>query len=66
MKNINFVPKVVRRSIKKLFFRISQYSQKNNCVGVSFLIKMQTFRLATLLKRDSNTGVFLALFRKNF
>ena len=24
-----------------------------------FLIKLQTFRFATLLKRDSNTGVFL-------
>ena len=58
MKNINFVPKVVKRSIKKLFFKISQYSQENNCVRVSFLIKMPTFRAATLLKGDSNTGVF--------
>ena len=37
---------------KKMFLKISQYSQKNICVAVSF-------RLATLLKRDSNTGVFL-------
>ena len=43
----------------KLFFKISQYSQETNCVGVSFLIKMQTFRPATLLKGHSNTVVFL-------
>ena len=61
-----FYPKVVRRSIKKVFLKISQYSQKNNCVGVSFLIKMQTFRPATLLKGDSNTVVFLTIFKKNF
>ena len=66
MKNINFVPKDVRRSVKNLFFKISQYSQENKCVGVSFLIKMQTFRPATLLKGDSNTGVFLTIFRKIF
>ena len=28
-----------------------------------FLIKLQAFRLATLLKRDSNTGVFLCILR---
>ena len=66
MKNINFVPKVVIRSIKKLFFKISQYSQENNCVGVSLLRKMLTFSPATLLKGDSNTGVFLTIFKKNF
>ena len=66
MKNINFVPKDMRRSGKKLFFKISQYSQENNCVGVSFLIKMQTFRPATLLKGDFNTGVSLTIFRKKF
>ena len=51
---------------KKLFFKISQYSQENNCVGVFFLIKMQTFRPATLLKGYSNINVFLTIFRKNF
>ena len=50
----------------KLFFKISQYSQETNCVGVSFLIKMQTFRPATLLKGNFNTVVFLTIFRKNF
>ena len=37
---------------KKLFFKISQYSQKNNCVGVFFLVKMQTSKHATLLIGD--------------
>ena len=32
---------------------------KKICVGVSFLIKFQAFRPAALLKRDSNTSVFL-------
>ena len=36
-----------------------QYSQENTCVGVSFLTKLYfNKRLATLSKRDSNTGVF--------
>ena len=51
---------------KKLSFKISQYSQESNCVGVFFLIKMQTFRPATLLKGDSNTAVSLTIFKKNF
>ena len=52
--------------IKKLFFKISQYSQENNCVGISYSIKMQTFRPTTLLKGDSNTGIFWTIFRKKF
>ena len=40
-------------------YKISQYSQENTCVGVSFLITLQAFTLATLLKRDSNTDGFL-------
>ena len=34
-------------------------SQENTCVGVSFLIKLQVWGPATLLKRDYNTYVFL-------
>ena len=49
---------------KTLFCKILQYSQENNCVGVFFTIKMQTFRPATLLKGDSNTVVFLT--KRNF
>ena len=71
MKHVNFVPKSVQRILssrksimnrkcctKKLFLKISQYLQEDTCVGISFLIKMQVFRTPTLLKRDSNTGVF--------
>ena len=36
---------------KKLFLKISQYSQENTCAGVSFWL--------SLLKRDFNTGVFI-------
>ena len=32
---------------------------ENTYVGVSFSLKMQAFRPATLSKRDSNRGVFL-------
>ena len=52
-----------RSSIKMLFLKISQYSPKNNCVGASFLIKMQAFSTETLLKSGSNTGVFLWTLR---
>ena len=36
---------------KKLFLKISQYSQEKNCAGVSFLIKLQALSPVTLLKR---------------
>ena len=55
---------VVRKSFSKwVFLKFSQYLQENNCVGVSFLKKLQTFRPATLLKRDFNTGVFKRVWR---
>ena len=40
---------------KQVFLRISQFSQENTCVGASFF----PLRPANLVKRDSNTGVFL-------
>ena len=46
-----------RCSIKKLFLKISQYSQENTCVGIFFLIKLQPYRPATLLK-ETPTQVF--------
>ena len=45
-------------STRKLFLKISHYSQETTCVWISFLIKLQSFRPAALLKRDSKTGVF--------
>ena len=66
MKNVNFVPKDVQRILsshksimnRKCSTKISQYSQENTCVRVSFLIKMQVFRPPALLERDSDTSVF--------
>ena len=45
-----------RCSVKKVFLKISQNSQKNTCARVSFLIKLQAIagvlrRSATLLKK---------------
>ena len=48
-------------SIKKVFLEILQNSQENTCARVSFLIKLQAS--ATLLKRDSDTVVFLWIFQ---
>ena len=75
MKHVNFVSKDVqrilsshksiinsKRSTRKLFIKISQYSQENTCDATSFLIKMHVFSPPALLKRDSNTGVFLWKF----
>ena len=42
-----------RCSVKKVFLELSQYSQENNCAGVSFLIKLQAKTLQLYLKRDS-------------
>ena len=50
-----------RCSVKKLFVKTLQRSQENTCVK-SLLIKVtgrKPVRLAPLLKRDSNTDVFL-------
>ena len=38
--------------LKKLFLKISQYSQENTCVGLS-LIKLQEWKTTALLIRDS-------------
>ena len=47
---LEFTEAVVRRCfLKWVFWKISQYSQKNTCVGIS--------------KRDSYTGVFLWILR---
>ena len=37
---------------------------ENTCIGVSFLIKLQAFRSATLLKRDSQHTCFPVKFAK--
>ena len=53
---------IFRSSRSQIFFKIEvlkKVSQESNCVGASFLKKPQALRSATLLKRDSNSGVFL-------
>ena len=47
-----------RRSIKKLFLKISQKSQENTCARVSLLKKLQDSTCNYIKKRDSGTGVF--------
>ena len=49
----------IKKSILKNF---AIFSGKNLCWSL-FLIKLQVFRSATLLKRYSNTGVFLLILR---
>ena len=44
------------RSMKKMLSKTLQRLQENTCVGVSFLLKLQTFNF---IEKDSNTGVFL-------
>ena len=45
-------------SVKKVFLKISQISQKTPVLESRF-DKVAGLRLATLLKKDSDTGVFL-------
>ena len=72
MKHVNFVPKDVQRilssrksimnrkcSTRKLFLKISQYSQEN-----TFLIKMQAFRPSALLKKKLEHRCFFANIEK--
>ena len=47
-----------RSSVKELFLKSLQYSQKNTCVGVSFWISMQGFSPETWSKRGFNKGFF--------
>ena len=48
-----------RCSLKRVFLKVLQSSQENTCVGVSFLINIAGLRSESLLKRDSDMGVFL-------
>ena len=53
-----------RSSLSQIYFKIgvlknfANFIRKQQCWSL-FLIKLQAWRPATLLKRDSNTGVFL-------
>ena len=56
-------PGIIRKSLKvfckKVFLEISQNSQENTCVRVSFLIKLQAQGQQLYQKRDPGTGVSL-------
>ena len=76
LENVNFVPKDVQRIyhhinfrkctiIKKRSIKKFSYTGKQLCWSL-FFIKMQRSRPAILLKRDSNTDVFLKIFKKIF
>ena len=41
---------VRRRSLKQVLLRISQYSQENTCVELSFLIKLQALGLENVFE----------------
>ena len=74
MKNFNFVPKDVQRILsshkvsekyneekvftRKLFLKMSQYSQQNTCVGISFLIKLQANPCLQLYLKKTPTQEF--------
>ena len=64
-----------RSSLSQMFSKISALKNFANVIGKHqcwsiFLIKLQAWRSATLLKRDSNTGVFLCeiceIFKNTF
>ena len=48
---------------KKVFLKISQNSQENSSVRVSFFIKLQASGLQRYKKRNSGIGVFLWILR---
>ena len=53
-----------------MFFEILQNSQENICARVSFLIKLQGWRPATLLKKEIPTQAFsceyCSVFKNNY
>ena len=57
---MKFSDKLRRCSVKNVFLEISQNLPESTCVGV-FFNKVAGLRPETLLKRDSNTGVFRSI-----
>ena len=56
---------VRRCSVKKMSLKISQNSQENTCVGVSFLIKLQS-ETCNFIKKETPTHVFSSEFGEMF
>ena len=78
-QNLSEAVVVWRCSSKMAFLKISPVSQENTCMLQAFhqfhrkhlcwshfLIKLQVWRPATLVKRDNNTGVFLVKFQGHY
>ena len=57
---------VQRCSVKKVFLKISQNSEENTYVGVSFFNKLASLRPATLFKTETPTHVFSFKFCETF
>ena len=57
-------------SVRKLFLEISQNSQENNCVGVSFLMKSYKPEACKFIKKETPTQVlsfeFCEVFKNTF
>ena len=59
----SFEKSLIRSGCQEVFCKKSvlknlQNSQENTCIGVSFLIKLQTWDFQLYWKRDSGTGIF--------
>ena len=49
---------VFRNCKKRVLRKFANFTEKQLCLSL-FLIELQTFRPVTLLKKDSNTDIFL-------
>ena len=53
-------------SLKQVFLKVSQISQENTCVAVSFLIKLQTTFFVSLCKKSPYSVLFWSTFFPHF
>ena len=56
----------LRSSVRKSILKISQNSQENTCIGVSFLINLHASGLQLYQKKETPTQVFSCEFSKIF
>ena len=65
-QNVRLRSKMFKSSRRRYFIKkaalFSIFTWEHLCWILFFLMKLHTFKLATLLKRDCNTGVFLWTF----
>ena len=65
LNGINTETVARRCSVKKVFLKVSQNSQENTSVRVSFLIKLRP-EACIFIKKESLAQVFYCEFYKNF